>query len=145
MTIWKFFWKISVRKKPKIFRSQKSKIFIEIFRFWDPKIWKFSIRNFEILGSQKFGSKIHSSGRNFMNFLSIFKNPVPNIIRRSSCIHFRRENTADDNLNQKCAATNKNVHLSSEYEKILDYPFPEYIQLIIWEAAANNHSYSRKN
>ena len=52
------------------------------------------------------------SDHNFMIFLSIFKNPVPNIIRFRSCIHFRGENTARAIQNQKCAALNKNVHLS---------------------------------
>ena len=67
------------------------------------------IEHFEIVGSQENFAYLHSSGRNFMIFLSIFKNPVPNIIRRSRCIHFRRENTADDNVNQKYPAQQKNI------------------------------------
>ena len=50
---------------------------------------------------------------------------------RTRTMHFRQRNTATAIQNQKCAALNKNVHLSSGFVEILDYPFPEYIQLII--------------
>ena len=53
-----------------------------------------------MFGSQFFFAYLHSSGHNFMIFLSIFKNSGANNISRSPCIHFRGDNTAGDNQTQ---------------------------------------------
>ena len=70
-------------------------------------------------------------GCNFTFHKSFSINPDANIASNWCSFQIRWENTAGDNLNQKCAGVNKNVHLSSRNVPILEDPLSEYIQLII--------------
>ena len=94
---------------PKIFEKFSKDSNWKISIFWKIEISIFDFRKFSIeilrkffenFGSHFFFAYLHSSGHNFMNFLSILKNSGANNISRIPCIHLRGDNTAGDNQKQ---------------------------------------------